>query len=351
MRKPNNSATIENTSRDRAICVLGMHRSGTSAIARAVNLLGVYLGELERLIPPNKDINSKGYWEHRVINDIHERILSTLSRTWHDIWPMPNGWWAYPEIQPFREELLSTLRREFGDKTIWGWKDPRTCLMLPLWHEILQELDVELSYVIVVRNPLDVATSLWKRDNLALNESFLLWQLHMLSALMGTKGSKRAIIQYDRFLENWHASIERIATTLEVPWPTDDSLLNNEIEAFLDPGLRHSQSTLSTLESNVEIPESIVNAYRLCLDAEMHINFLNSKEFSDKIDKLYLEYTAYTRMISSDLKEALREKNKQIQQKNEQIRRKNEQISAILNTWSWMVTAPLRWLGRLLSRI
>jgi hypothetical protein len=327
---------MTNTPKNRAICVLGMHRSGTSAVTRAINLLGVYLGEPEKLMPPGND-NPKGFWEHLDIVDIHERILNSLSRNYRDVWPMPDRWWTYPEIQPLQEELLIILRREFADRALWGWKDPRTCLMLPLWGEIQKELDVEISYVITVRNPLDIAISLRNRNNYTVNESLLIWQLHTLSALVGTKGSKRIIIRYDNLLENWKSCIKRIATTLEIPWPTNDSLLSEQMEAFLDPSLRHSQSTFENLTGNVEIPESIVTTYRLCLDAEMNTDFLNSKEFIDKIDKLYLEYVIYT-------------KDLQLRLKDEQIRLKNEQISAIINTWSWRVTAPLRWFGCLLIR-
>lgn len=359
---------MKNKKRGKAICVLGMHRSGTSAVARAINLLGVYLGEPDVLMPPNKADNPKGYWEHTGIVGIHERILSSLGRRWHDLWPMPEGWWAYPEILPLKEELSGVLRREFVGRPLWGWKDPRTCLMLPLWKEILREEDMEIGYLIVIRNPMDVATSLWKRDNLSLSESLLLWQLHTLSSLLNTSGFKRVILQYDSLMEGWRSSLKRIAMLLEIPWPSDEGYLTEEIGSFLEPGLRHSKSAFESLASNPKVPGFIVKTYGLCLKAEANSDFFNSKEFSDMIDVLYMDYASYSGAISSDLKEALREKNRLIQekigeirereeliqeiikQKDEQIREKDEQISSILNTWSWRVTAPMRLLGRLLSK-
>lgn len=342
---------MTNKSKNRAICILGMHRSGTSVIARAINLLGVHLGEPEQMMPADRSSNPSGFWEHQGVSIIQERILYTLSSSWNDIWPLPEGWLEYPVIQPLKKELIDIVYREFADKPLWGWKDPRTCLILPLWTEILKQLNVDANYVIVIRNPLDVATSLWKRDEFSLNKSLLLWQLYTLTAITGTKDCKRVLIQYDKFLEDWKPSLKRISTTLRIPWPTDERPLSKEIEDFLDPTLRHSQSSIDNIPCDKEISDTITATYRLCLVAAECVDFLNSNEFSEKIDKLYVEHATNTRIISSVLKETLQHKNDLILRMNIQIQEKEEIISSIHNTWSWKITAPLRWLGRLILKI
>lgn len=70
----------------RAVCVLGMHRSGTSLITRVLNLLGVYLGPEEHLITANAD-NPKGFWEHDLFKRRNDEILERLGGTWHDSLP------------------------------------------------------------------------------------------------------------------------------------------------------------------------------------------------------------------------------------------------------------------------
>ena len=84
--------------KNRAICILGMHRSGTSAVARAMNLFGVHMGAPDRMIPPAEGNNPTGFWEHLGIFEIQENILSNLSRTWHDVRPMEDEWWKSPHI-------------------------------------------------------------------------------------------------------------------------------------------------------------------------------------------------------------------------------------------------------------
>ena len=60
----------------RSLVILGMHRSGTSALAGLVQLLGVNLGE--DLLPAMPEVNEKGFFEHQEILDIHEGLLKSL---------------------------------------------------------------------------------------------------------------------------------------------------------------------------------------------------------------------------------------------------------------------------------
>jgi hypothetical protein len=70
------------------VCILGMHRSGTSLVSRALNVLGVYLGPEEQLMRPSTD-NPAGHWESRPIKEINDEILSILGGSWQE--PPPAG--------------------------------------------------------------------------------------------------------------------------------------------------------------------------------------------------------------------------------------------------------------------
>ena len=78
-------------SKSKAICVLGMHRSGTSVTAHVVHLLGGWLGEDEDLIAA-EPANLTGYWERGDINSLHERMLRALHRAWDTSFPLPQDW-------------------------------------------------------------------------------------------------------------------------------------------------------------------------------------------------------------------------------------------------------------------
>lgn len=283
--------------KQKAICVLGMHRSGTSAIARIMNLLGAYIGSPEKLLPPKKD-NPEGFWEHISIINFHERLLEKFSSSWDSIFPFPEKWWKQPEIEPYRRELIDLIKKEFADHPLWMWKDPRTSLFLPLWIEVLNELDIDVYYLISLRNPLDVANSLLRRDGFLKNKSLALWQLYNLSSFYWTNNYKRFVVHYDKLLEDWEQCFKSMLITFDIPWPQNNKLLKTTIESFLKPDLRNSHSSLKSLVNNKEVPEPVISAYRLFIEAEKDQQLLNSKEYTKNVSNLYHDYYSYLSMIN-----------------------------------------------------
>src|SRR5215469_9555194 len=77
----------------RAVFVLGMHRSGTSAVTRVLNLLGVELGTGLMAASPD---NERGYWEHLGIVQEHDQLLEALGSSWDDVRALPPDWTKNP---------------------------------------------------------------------------------------------------------------------------------------------------------------------------------------------------------------------------------------------------------------
>src|SRR4029453_4502858 len=119
----------------RLVCVLGMHRSGTSLITRMLNVLGVYLGPNERLMKPQED-NPRGYWEHQLITDLNDAILARLGGSWHEPPTFSPDWGRAAGLADLRRKAQAVIHEDFATAECWGWKDPRTCLTLPFWQRL-----------------------------------------------------------------------------------------------------------------------------------------------------------------------------------------------------------------------
>ncbi len=253
-----------------ALCILGMHRSGTSAITRGFNLLGAYLGEEEDLMPSLPE-NPEGFWERMDIYYLQESMLSVMERDWTTSAPLPENWHTLDAIRPYRIELAELVKKIFSCHPLWAWKDPRTCLLLPLWREVLSDLGIVLKVVFVVRNPLDVARSLEKRNGLPLNKGLEMWFAYSLAALKGVKGLEAVFVSYDFFLDNWKAELRNCAEALGIQWPADDSELKEKMASFVRHDLRHSISGLDELEA-AKVPDPIIRLYKLLSEFQSGTN-------------------------------------------------------------------------------
>jgi hypothetical protein len=248
----------------KALIVLGMHRSGTSAFTGLLNVLGIDLGP--NLMQERPD-NPKGFWEHLEITEIHDQLLQALHHKWSDVLPLPDKWWLLDEVKPYREKIIAVLRRDFCQSVFWGVKDPRVCRLLPLWKGILQELGCQYYFVHVIRNPLEVAASLHKRDGFPLHRSILLWFRHVSEAEAETRQLPRVFTSYSQILENWPATVNTISKVLGFHWPKETSQVADKIDGFLSQELRHHLGEVESLHDRIDLPRFAVDAYEELLKA------------------------------------------------------------------------------------
>jgi GT2 family glycosyltransferase len=226
------------------ICVLGMHRSGSSLASRVLNLLGVYLGHENNLLRPAAD-NPTGFWEHRGVTELNDEILARLGGNWHEPPQFPAGWEMEPELADLRQRARTLVREHFSSVDLWGWKDPRTCLTLPFWKRLLPRLE----FVINLRNPLDVARSLQKRDGFSFEKGMNLWFTHVKSALIHSAGLRREFFFYEDFINEGHLELSRLADFLgNSNLARQDGILK-AFHEFVDEEMQHySASTLDVSE-------------------------------------------------------------------------------------------------------
>jgi hypothetical protein len=93
-----------------------MHRSGTSATARVVNLLGADIaGNLVAGIPGDND---RGFWESHATYRLHDRLFAALNSAWDDPYPLPDGWWKTDAAREAKRALETRLRDAVRAQTI-----------------------------------------------------------------------------------------------------------------------------------------------------------------------------------------------------------------------------------------
>ena len=218
------------------LLILGMHRSGTSLLAGSCRLLGADLGG--RMMEAGQD-NVMGFWEHDEIVQIHDQVLERLGFAWDDVRALPDKWWTYQMIQPQREALKTVLQRDFGASTLGCVKDPRLCRLLPLWQELLKELDWQPLYLLASREPGEIAASLKSRNGFSAEKSALLTLRYSLDAEAGSRDGTRAMVDYGALLKDWRAVLKPAWEKLGLSWPADTAALDAQVERFIHKELRH----------------------------------------------------------------------------------------------------------------
>ena len=241
------------------VVVLGMHRSGTSAMTRSLQLLGIELGtHLYAGVPGDND---KGFWEDIDINSLDETLLETLGESWHSLNPALPAMLGGDGLALLRERAIGLLRRKTAEVDWFGMKDPRVARLLPFWKSVFADLDIDVRYLLAIRNPLSVALSLAKRDGFTTEKSLYLWLQHVIPTVLETVGSRRVVMDFDRLMATPETEIRRIAVELGVAGNLDESLLDEYCTSFIEAGLRHSSFSLADLDGNPSVPKLAVEVF------------------------------------------------------------------------------------------
>ncbi|MEJ0095230.1 MAG: hypothetical protein WDN46_18045 [Methylocella sp.] len=220
----------------KAILVLGMHRSGTSAVAGVMAQLGI--AAPLTLMPATSD-NERGYWESLRLAALHDELLASAGGKWDDWRAFDREWHSSASADHFKARAKPLLEEEFGKADLFVFKDPRICRILPFWTTVLEEMQIAPLVVIPIRSPLEVARSLAKRDGFSLEKGLLIWLRHVLDAERETRHLPRAIVAMDDLFEDWRGAMTKIGRLLEIEWPAFDETIAVAIDNFISRDLRH----------------------------------------------------------------------------------------------------------------
>jgi len=150
--------------------------------------------------------NAKGYFESKEISRIQDAILQTMGMTWQTsalFVPFPSNWWRSVAVQEYKNQLAEIVRSELTrNNGLWGFKDPRTARLLPVWMELVEEQHIDASFVLATRHPVDVAKSLFSREQVDPLLSELLWLEHNADAVLAAGERIAAVVDYDAWMMN-----------------------------------------------------------------------------------------------------------------------------------------------------
>ena len=148
------------------VLVVGMHRSGTSALAGMLHSNGIIMGEQDSWHPKPMRENPKGFFENKRFRMLNDQILRD------------NGYKVKsfnPDIPPITQlsescrDRMEALIKEYNTRyPCWGWKDPRTCLTLRHWFNVMAQMGVakdDVRILIPCRATRDIAASMLARGN------------------------------------------------------------------------------------------------------------------------------------------------------------------------------------------
>ena len=218
------------------LLVIGMHRSGTSALTRVLSLLGAALPR--KILGADHD-NQAGHWEPERLIPVHDALLADAGSSWQDWRPFVAQ--ALPPVRLAHHvaELRRLITEEYGDAPLFVLKDPRICRLLPLYLNVLGEMGVAVRPVIAFRNPLEVAASLAARNGMSKADAVLLWLRSVLDAEHDSRGLPRTIVDYGHLLEEGAAAVADWDRRLAVTWPMPLAEAETVIDAVLRGDLRH----------------------------------------------------------------------------------------------------------------
>ena len=310
------------------ILVMGMHRSGTSAMTGVLEKLGVYLGS--DLIDKNWD-NPKGFFENSHFVAFNKKFLKHL----HTPLEVPN--FKIELADDSLELLKNMISQQFKYDSCFAIKDPRISFLFPLYKKALEELNIEIKCLIPTRHPLEVAKSLQKRNGFSLEKSLLMWSEHFYLTEKITRGNCRLFINFDELIANPKLVCQKISQKLSL----DFLQYSEEVDDFLEIDLKHYTTKVKDIPKT--FPSYLVRSIDL-------LQKIDSKKSADELDVIYKDFLDYKDVfynkeligkldLYEEVKEQLIQKDKELtqtkgmlQQKEQALHVKSEELNKTKTT-------------------
>ncbi len=322
-----------------ALIVVGVGRSGTSALTRVLSLLGAALPQ--NIMPPGP-INETGFWEPAWGAALHDEMLSGVGSSFDALNLPTEAWFETPQAANYVGKIKEIVRREYGYAPLIIVKDPRISLLFPLWSRALSELNIVCKPIIAVRNPMEVAQSLCRAsephgagEDWHVDRGGLMALRFNVSAERWTRSHTRAFCHFNDLLGDWRGAARRLGAELGVAWPNWSNETEIAIDAFLRSSRRHHVASDDVASYGGVWTQLITPVYsalrQACsghpVDAEL-------------FDGIGAAYSAIYNVLAQ--RHAVELKRSERAADARAVQALQSQITLLTESTSWRVTAPLR---------
>ena len=334
----------------KAILVLGMHRSGTSALGGVLSECGVDMGS--HLLPATAD-NERGFFEDMEVVRLNESLLQCggMQGSWDSVFMPDHDWLQLKGVADLLEAATDVIRREYDGNALIGMKDPRICQLLPFWKTALTAAGYTAAAVCIYRNPIEVASSLAQRNRIDRDVGVLLWARHVLELEKASRDVERCFVAYEQLLDDPKSVVSIVQTGLGVNFPRGYRDSEKTITSFLAPQLRHHRNESADLEG---FPSAARNLHQLMRDVSLG-RASDSQGFRREMDAIYCEQEFWLRPAASQWRHREEALTTELQRLSERLDHLSQNLDAIIRSRTYkigrLVTKPFRVARRLARRL
>lgn len=274
------------------VLVLGMHRSGTSALSGLLVQAGLD-GPMDLM--PATPANPRGYWESLGAMELNDQLLQQLGCQWSSCWPLAHHDWESntPAVEGWRSGLLQLLHATYPPGGRAVLKDPRLCVLLPALQPWLESTLISCVAFLPVRHPAEVAVSLRIAEGIPRSQGLLLWLGHVLGAERNSRSLHRLIVDYRQLLADPQAVLTRSAQLLELGSgePLAPGTWKADAASFIDPQLQRQRAGTDTPDWVLDEQAEVLYDLALRVHAVLVEPQLSEQERTAKMDQIWRQWT------------------------------------------------------------
>lgn len=276
----------------RMTLVLGMHRSGTSAMTGMLKTAG-----LDAPIDPlgATENNPYGYWESTRLVLHTDQFLEANGYHWSSLFCLPQSWLYSAEALEWGHRYLEAFEDVYPQSTHILLKDPRLCILSRAFLPWLQSGFVDVDVVLILRRPLEVAFSLQKAEGLSLLQAVCLWISSVLESEQISRAFPRLIVTYEQLLDSPDQVLLRCQKLFGRATGQAAGVLSADAIRFVQSSSRRQR--VEELTRHLDASDSVVSLLNFA--DQIYDIFQDCSD--DQMQELLLDYQRRWQLISTSL--------------------------------------------------